>query len=217
VAVLCNGGSATNATTIANQIADSILPAAHPAPSLSLIPLPGDSSFTVHAGLWLNERRHTVVRTTADKGRLRRGNAILRRVGVDEFRDAGGSLVRFTRTGGRPTQMTTISSDGDTAVLRRVEEWRPAAAELASFAGSFTSPEVHGEPFIVALDSGKLVLRQGPRTRTTMIPIYRDAFVAGGRTLWFVRDARRNVVEMHIGEDRAWDVKFTRSQDERSR
>jgi hypothetical protein len=42
-------------------------------------------------------------------------------------------------------------------------------------------------------------------------PVYRDGFGAGARMVWFTRDATGRVVEMHIGEERAWDVVFRKN------
>jgi CubicO group peptidase (beta-lactamase class C family) len=207
VAVLCNAGGAINATTIANQIADDLLNVRVQSPGRPDIQ-PVRGGVSQYAGIWMNDVRRTVVRTTVAGDTLRRAAGLLRFIDPGLFRDGGGT-VRFDLSNGRATMIAT-SADGDTTVFTRVEEWRPDAATLNAFAGSYSTPEVRGEPFVFAIESGQPVLRQGPRTRLALTPVYRDGFAAGGRMVWFTRDAGGRVTEMHLGEDRAWDVVFRR-------
>lgn len=212
VAVLCNAGGAINATSIANQIADSLL-GRRPGAATADVGMRGAPSAppAAYAGLWMHDVRRTVVRVTVDSGRLRRGNAVLRSLSAATFHDGAATIVFSGPRTDAPTRMTVTTADGDTTVYSRVQEWRPDASTLSAFAGSYTSPEVHGEPFVFVVESGRAILRQGPRTRIPLTPAYPDAFTAGGRMAWFTRDSTGRVTELHLGDDRAWNVEFRRN------
>jgi CubicO group peptidase (beta-lactamase class C family) len=87
---------------------------------------------------------------------------------------------------------------------------RVPPAEFAGLTGTYASADVHGAPFVVALESGALVLRQAPSTRLVLTPGRGAEFVAGGLLLWFDRDASGRATTLHLASDRAWDVPFTR-------
>jgi CubicO group peptidase (beta-lactamase class C family) len=214
VAVLCNGGAAINATAIANQIADSLLGvrgfgASRDRGMMGALAAP----LTAYAGLWMHAARHTAVRVTADGNSLRRGNATMWPVGGAMFYDgvANAEILFSGGSANAPVRMTVMPVDGDTTVYVRVEEPLTDATALSAFAGSYSSSEVRGEPFVFAIESGQPMLRQGTRTRILLSPVYRDGFGAGARMVWFTRDATGRVVEMHIGEERAWDVVFRKN------
>lgn len=84
------------------------------------------------------------------------------------------------------------------------------ASQWASLAGTYASDEVGGEPFVVSVESGELVLRQAPDTRLVLRPGAGAVFQAAGQVLWFDRDASGQGRVLHIASDRAWDVPFTR-------
>jgi CubicO group peptidase (beta-lactamase class C family) len=83
-------------------------------------------------------------------------------------------------------------------------------AGFTGLIGTYGSVEVGGAPFVVALESGALVLRQAPSTRLVLMPGRGAQFVAGGLLLWFDRDASGRATTLHIASDRAWDVPFNR-------
>lgn len=84
------------------------------------------------------------------------------------------------------------------------------ASQWASLAGTYASDEVGGEPFVVSVESGDLVLRQAPETRLVLRPGAGALFQAAGQLLWFDRDASGQGRTLHIASDRAWDVPFAR-------
>ncbi|MCU0617477.1 MAG: DUF1579 domain-containing protein, partial [Gemmatimonadaceae bacterium] len=63
------------------------------------------------------------------------------------------------------------------------------ASQWASLAGTYASDEVGGEPFVVSVESGELVLRRAPETRLVLRPGAGALFQAAGQLLWFDRDA----------------------------
>jgi CubicO group peptidase (beta-lactamase class C family) len=82
------------------------------------------------------------------------------------------------------------------------------ADSARALSGWFASAEVGGEPYEVATEAGALVLTQTPDLRLVLAPRADGRFVAGSRVVWFDRDAGGRVSAMHIGQDRAWDVRF---------
>jgi YD repeat-containing protein len=140
---------------------------------------------------------------------------VLQPVGVNRFVGAGATIEFSGERAGRPTRMTITIRDGEATPYIRVEPALTNAATLAAFAGTYTSSEVYGEPFDIVVENNQLVLRQAPSSRSVLAPAYRDAFTAGGRMVWFTRDAAGRVTAMHIGQDRAWDVRFPKSEERR--
>lgn len=67
-------------------------------------------------------------------------------------------------------------------------------------------------PDPISVGELRLVASVRGAVQTTLTPVYRDAFTGGAGlgTIWFVRDARGTVTEMHSGSARVWDVTFTR-------
>jgi hypothetical protein len=89
---------------------------------------------------------------------------------------------------------------------------RPAvpASAFARLAGTYASTEVGGEPFVVTLEDGALVLRQAPATRFVLRAANGATFQASGQVLWFDLDGDGPASTLHIASDRAWDVAFPR-------
>jgi hypothetical protein len=85
----------------------------------------------------------------------------------------------------------------------------PASA-FARLAGTYASTEVGGEPFVVTLEDGALVLRQAPATRFVLRAANGATFQASGQVLWFDLDGDGPASTLHIASDRAWDVAFPR-------
>lgn len=89
---------------------------------------------------------------------------------------------------------------------------RPAMAPVAypSLAGTYATDEVGGEPFVIAVEGGALVLRQAPEMRIVLQPARGATFQAAGQVLWFDLDVTGRATALHIASDRAWDVTFPR-------
>lgn len=83
-------------------------------------------------------------------------------------------------------------------------------AEWPRLAGRYASAEVGGEPFVVSVESGALVLRQAPSLRVVLQPAGGALYQAVGQALWFERDAAGEAIALHVASDRAWDVRFAR-------
>jgi CubicO group peptidase (beta-lactamase class C family) len=86
----------------------------------------------------------------------------------------------------------------------------PSATALQQLIGEYASAEVGGEPYQVVIEGGALVLRQAPSLRLILLAAANGRFQAGGRVVWFDHDASGRATTLHVGQDRAWDVAFTR-------
>jgi CubicO group peptidase (beta-lactamase class C family) len=209
VAVLCNAGNAANATSFANQLADSLLPPRIRGP---VNIAPGDERIDVkpYAGNWVDDDRHTIVRLTAPDNALRSGNMVYSARSSSRFEGTQLTLVFSNFQGATPSRMMSFSAQADTVRYRRVGTWSPTVEDLRAFVGTYSTPEVAGAPFQVALEGNQLVMRQSPSTRVPLTVSYPDAFTGGGSVVWFSRDASKRVTALHLSEARVWDMVFAK-------
>lgn len=210
VAVLCNGTN-LNATMIANDVAGAMVPRG-PMNTWDVARPPFADTLKVarFAGVWVHEARRTALVLTDSGNTLQRGATRLQPTAPNVFAEPLTTYRFSAEHNGRPTRITAVSREGDTTHYFRSEAWQPDAAALAAFTGNYASDEVHGEPFAIAVEGRQLVMRQAPRTRIVLTPVYTDGFQAGGRVVWFTRDSGGRVTTMTIGQDRAWAVAFPR-------
>jgi hypothetical protein len=105
-----------------------------------------------------------------------------------------------------------VTADGDIA-YERVEPAHPTDTELAPLAGKFESGET-GSTLTVAAKAGELTLAIGWNKPVRLRPTFRDAFVmengGGAMSIVFHRDQAGNVTGLSAGDDRVWDLRFTR-------
>jgi CubicO group peptidase (beta-lactamase class C family) len=87
--------------------------------------------------------------------------------------------------------------------------FKPSAAELAGFAGTYTSDEAE-TVFTLDVEQDLLVLKRRPDTRITLRPTAADTFSAGGLgTIRFHR-AGGAVTQLAVSQDRVFDLRFER-------
>ena len=114
---------------------------------------------------------------------------------------------------GTPRALRVIGADADTVVYAFAGSapWAPTQDQLAALVGRYRSDEV-GATWALAIEGGRLIASVRGSVRTPLTPVYQDAFTAGAGlgAVWFVRDARGAVTEMHSGSARAWDIVFKR-------
>jgi hypothetical protein len=61
------------------------------------------------------------------------------------------------------------------------------------------------------VENGALVLKRRPDVTIKLTPVYEDAFTAGQLgTVIFRRDATGRVTELHVVQDRVWDLRFSK-------
>jgi CubicO group peptidase (beta-lactamase class C family) len=95
---------------------------------------------------------------------------------------------------------------------RPQDTFHPSAADLAGFAGTYTSEEAE-TTFVFAVNGDSLALKRRPDTAITLRPSVTDTFSAQPLgTVKFIRDPGGRVVEASVSRDRVFDLRFIRVQ-----
>jgi hypothetical protein len=102
-------------------------------------------------------------------------------------------------------------AQGPNSWLKREENYRPSAADIAAYAGTYQSDEA-GTTLTVAVDGSDLIVSRRTETRIALRPRSADAFDAGGGlgAIVFRRGASGIVEGLSVVQDRVWDLRFTR-------
>lgn len=99
---------------------------------------------------------------------------------------------------------------GGTASLSGASPFQPAASDLTSYAGRYTSDEAE-TVLTVALDGADLVMKRRPDTTLRMRAVEKDVFaVPTLGTVTFRRGPGGQVTELSLKLDRVWDLRFHR-------
>jgi hypothetical protein len=105
-----------------------------------------------------------------------------------------------------------VTPDGDIA-YERVEPAHQSDSELAPLAWKYESGET-GSMLTVAAKAGELTLTIGWNKPVRLRPTFRDAFMmetrGGAASIVFHRDQAGKVTGLSAGDDRVWDLRFTR-------
>jgi CubicO group peptidase (beta-lactamase class C family) len=200
VAVMCNSAQA-NPAGLGRDVArlwTGGTPATKPAP------------FTIEtaklekwAGMYRKTRDNTAVELRLKDGKLIMDpNVPLVPAGASRF-SAGANQVVFENAG-----FHVESSNGDTA-YERVQPAQPSAADLAALAGAYKSSEI-GTTLTLTAQSGELVMAIESMPPVRLRPTFRDAFMMQGTAIRFLRAPDGKVTGLSAGDDRAWDLRFTR-------
>lgn len=205
IAVLCNAAGA-NATQFTRQLLEAVVPSLAPAPVLDTVATDAAAAAKFN-GIYRSMRTHEPLRVGVD------GGPTLRSARDGGWYLGNGRAVTDLGPNGTPRTLSVIGADADTVVyaFAGAAPWAPTQDQLAGFAGRYRSEEI-GATWAVALEGGRLVASVRGSVRTPLTPIYQDAFIAGAGlgTVWFTRDARGAITQMHSGSGRAWDVVFER-------
>jgi hypothetical protein len=211
VSLLCNVGN-VNPGAVAYQVADVFLgSAAKATPPAPAVALPA-AELAAKAGLYRNTRTSDPMKLEVADGKLRiAGGPELVPLGGAAFRVGAGDGRAFfepSRGGGRAA-LLQIDADGDTIRHEPVEPFTPSAAQLAEFAGDYSSDEAE-VTYTIAVQDGKLVARRRPDWTQALTPAYRDAFDAGGLLVRFTRDGAGRVNGLSLWLGRVRDMRLTR-------
>ena len=207
VGVMCNGIS-PGAGGIAANITDEIFGPYPEGPKTEPAKISEDE-LKRFVGVWRSEKTHAPARFVIENGVSRWSGARLVPMGGGQF-SAGGNQLKFTfDKDGKPVVAETVDSDGEVRRFVPETEWTPAPDDLASFKGDWFSEEASAT-FTVAVDAGKLFIKQRPVTSLAMQPIYKDHFDVQGYVVWFTRDKNGKVNGMHVGTSRMRDMPFAR-------
>jgi hypothetical protein len=200
VAVMCNSAQAYPAQ-LGRETArlwTGGVPARDPAPAVV-----ESSALEKLTGMYRKTRDNTVAEIRFKEGKLMLDRLALIPGSASEFSSGEN---KFLFTGGR---LTEVTPDGDIA-FERVEPAHPSDPELASLAGKYESSET-GSTITVAAKAGELTLAIGWNKPVHLRPTFRDAFMMNnGTSIIFRRDQSDKVIGLSAGDDRAWDLRFTR-------
>lgn len=209
VAVLCNAGNAP-ATGLGHQVADLFMDARSSAtPPAEAAARLGEAERRELLGLYKDRRRNEVVTVTTQGDSVSVEGMALIPSGRDTFRSASGALVSVERDPKQAVQGLRVVTGGETISFDRVEAAHPTAAELAAYAGEYTSDEAE-LTLRVAVEDNKLVIHRRPDSTFVLPPTYADAFTSDLGGIRFIRAARGAVTEMSVSVDRVWDLRFAR-------
>ena len=103
-----------------------------------------------------------------------------------------------------------VTPNGD-IVYERVEAAHPSESDLASLVGRYESRET-GSTVTVEANAGELTLAIASRAPFRLRATFRDAFMLPNSptSILFLRDSAGNVTGLSAGDDRVWDLRFTR-------
>jgi CubicO group peptidase (beta-lactamase class C family) len=203
VAVMCNSAAA-NPTQLGRETArlwtGGVL-APKPAPFAADVP-----ALEKLTGLYRRVRDNTVAELSVKGGKLLFERVALTPAGPAEF-FAGERKFLF-----EDGRFREVTANGDIA-YERVELAHPAAADLASLTGEYESRET-GSTLTVTVKAEELTLAIASNKPVRLRPTFRDAFLmegaGGAESIVFHRDAAGTVTGLSAGDDRVWDLRFTR-------
>ncbi|MEP6540084.1 MAG: serine hydrolase, partial [Bryobacteraceae bacterium] len=205
VAVLCNSASA-NPSKLGHETAR--LWTGAPAGSITSNYAAAPVTLQALAGMYRKVRDNTVVKLQWQDGKLKWGTATaLTPKGLNQF-GAAGREYRFEE--GPPVRVRSSGPD-DEVLYERVEPAQPSASDLAELVGEYDSRETAATLTISSGAPGELMLRVATEKPVPLRPTFRDAFaMPSGASIFFVRDTAGKVTALSAGDDRAWDLRFTR-------
>lgn len=109
-------------------------------------------------------------------------------------------------------RLSEVTPDGDIA-YERVVPAHPSDSELTALAGKYDSGET-GSTLTVTAKAHDLTLAIGWNKPVRLRPTFRDAFMmesgGGATSIVFHRDQGGKVIGLSAGDDRVWDLRFTR-------
>ncbi|MDB4874530.1 MAG: beta-lactamase [Gemmatimonadetes bacterium] len=215
VVVWCNGAG-TNATALAHQVADLVLPTSDvnaAGAAAEHVDVPA-ALVAKWAGTYRDPHTDQTVTLTASNNSLvqadgrGRGNAGFMAMGGARFKGPVGD-AEFGGQPGRRT-LTLVRAGADTA---HFEEVRAAAGAvpLNDYVGTYTSDELDMR-YTVVSRGGKLYVTRRPYEEFELRPVYTDDFAAGGGlgTLRFARGGKGAVTGFSFFAGRVLDVRFKR-------
>ncbi len=201
VAVMCNSAQA-DAMLLARETARLWTGGvAAPAPTSVAVDAATLEKLT---GMYRRVRDNTVGELRVSNGKLMFERQTLIPLGASEFA-AGQNKFVFANS-----RFTQATPDGD-VIYERVEPAHPSDADLAALAGKYESAET-ASSVAVAAKGGELTLAIGWNKPIRLRPTFRDGFVMENRgtSIVFHRDPSGKVTSLSAGEDRVWDLRFTR-------
>ena len=209
IALLCNAGEETDATSLGGKVVDLLLPAPGAQPPASPAGATSPSGqLGPYAGTYFSVRTAVQMRLEAKDGGLQRVSngdtftAIAPRI----FKDLD-STITFTGH----DRFVRDFVDGRRSQFQRVRTWHPGPEALSSLAGRYRSEEVLATYDVSAVD-GRLVIAQDDRRwdAVTLDVLSIDTFSTPHALYWFVRNANGKVVSLEVSNLAVYDLSFRR-------
>lgn len=203
VALLCNRGD-VEPTLLGWRVARLFLPPEPPKPVARAYAGPE------RRGLFVNRRTgRSVTLSSNPVGLTVDGDRPLPPIAPDRFGDERGTFRFFDADSFR-----AIDTQGQSVDYRRAEPTAPGAAQLASYAGSFSSDEAD-VTYVISAEGDGLVARldRRPHVKVALKPTYADAFEGGAMIIRFERDATGAIAALTIGVPRVRAMRFIRRPD----
>ena len=201
VAVMCNSAQA-NPTQLGREVSrlwNGAVSAPKPAPFAV-----DAAKLAERAGMYRKVRDNTVAELRVRDGKLTMDPGSVQLVPETSERFSVGERQFVFENGG----FRIVTPDGDT-VYERVDPAHPTASELAALAGDYKSPDT-STILTVAAKDGQLTLEIGSNPTVRLRPTFRDAFMMQGTAIRFLRGTDGKVNGLSAGDDRAWDLRFTK-------
>lgn len=131
----------------------------------------------------------------------------LTRIASDEFIGMDGMVkVDFAEA----RQEARVSFAGRPAIAyRRAGEAHPSAAELATLAGTYRSPELL-TTWTIRVDGDKLLIKGRAVGESQLVPIIEDGYASGAGFVRFTRDANGGVDGFEVSASRMKRIRFDR-------
>jgi hypothetical protein len=207
VAALCNGAPPFSGDIVYSIVDEIFGPFPESAkPEAATV---AEDQLKKYVGTWRNEKTRNANQITLDKGELKLNGGPLKPTADGMFLLGERKTKFLTNKDGSPSVTEILNNDGSVTRLIFEKEWTPTPADLASFAGDWYSDEA-GATFSFAVEGDKAFIKQRPKTKLALRPIYKDAFSTQGFVVWLTRDASGKIDKLHVGGSRMRDMPFTR-------
>lgn len=206
VAVMCNGGSTSNPTAAARELAAALIPGLPAAVVADTVAMDATNAARV-AGVYRSTRTWEPLFVGVQGPGGRNGTPV-RQLQNGGLMVGNARVIFDGNSSTRPTGLRQIATSGDTVLFTYsgTSVWTPGTSELSAFTGQYRSDEIR-VPWTARVDSGRLVLSSRRGNRQALTPVYKDAFTNGNfGTVWFTRDQRGQVTAMHVSAGRMWNL-----------
>jgi CubicO group peptidase (beta-lactamase class C family) len=213
VACLCN--TTANPGELTRQVADIYLAKLIKEPEPAEITREKTVELTaaqlaLRPGVYWNRDGDEIRRITLEGGKLRVAGlgpkTDLEPLSETRFRMAGGATeIRFDGT-----RLIETPNGRKPVTLEKTPAFKPAAQQLAEYAGAYTSDEFE-TVFHLRIDGSELAIHRLKFKPVTLDPAVRDVFTSSLATLHFTRDAKGQVTGAILDAGRVQSLRITRS------
>lgn len=198
VICLCNNGGAASPFALVRKVADLYLAKELKEPVPSSVQLT-EQQLTAKVGFYWNSDTDEFLKISMKDGKLQLitssgGTFEMQPLSENHFGLWGPYEAWFEPTTGETQPRLVVQWGGASTPqsFKPVDQFRPAAAQLADYAGTYVSEEIDAI-WRVAPEQDKLVLRRLKFRPVTLQPALPDVFIGLPWTLRFTRDSNNRV------------------------